>query len=89
MDILKFLEEINAIEDKLYQEVGEKHENLSFPFLVRKLLESKRLDEQMAVDLQELWKTRNEVVSSGNAVKEISSSAQVVLARTINNLNQN
>ncbi|MDD3006788.1 MAG: hypothetical protein PHX30_04375 [Candidatus Pacebacteria bacterium] len=89
MDILKFLEEINAIKDKLYQEVGEKHENLSFPFLVRELLESKRLDEQMAVDLRELWKTRNEVVSSRNAVKEISSSTQVVLARTINNLNQN
>ncbi|MEX0877560.1 MAG: hypothetical protein WDZ40_01695 [Candidatus Spechtbacterales bacterium] len=85
MNTAKFLEETKVLENKLYQKAGDESGRIGFPVLVKQLVGTGQIDEQIVADLKKLWKLRNKVYSTPTPDDNISNEAQDLLASLISN----
>jgi len=85
MKTAKFLEETKVLENRLRQKAGDESGRLSFPVLVKQLVSTGQIDEQIVADLKKLWELRNKVYSTPTPNDDISDEAQTLLALLISN----
>jgi len=85
MNTTKFLEETKVLENKMRQKAGDESERLGFPALVKRLVNTGQIDDQIVADLKKLWELRNKVYSTPTPEGSISDEAQALLASLISN----
>jgi hypothetical protein len=85
MNTAKFLEETEVLKNKLCQKAGYESESLGFPVLVKQLVSTGQIDEQIVADLKKLWELRNTIYSSRTPDNNVSDEAQTLLVSLINN----
>jgi len=86
MNTAKFLEETKMLENKLRQKAGDESGRLGFPVLVKQLVNTGQIDDQIVADLKKLWELRNKVYSTPTPDDDITDEAQTLLVSLNSNL---
>ena len=85
MNTAKFLEETKVLENKMRQKAGDESGRLGFPALVKQLVSTGQIDDQIVADLKKLWELRNKVYSTPTPDDDITDEAQTLLVSLISN----
>lgn len=87
MTILKFIEEVRALEIRLAKLLGQESDGIPFLKLVEQLEKLRRINTASSSNLKELWVLRNKLYSSRTTANLIDDNATILLTKIISDPN--